>query len=120
MEKNDVDLSFQSEHRNVSNSDDNYANFEIKNLKSDVLSCPKCMTIFCYECKKLEIYPNLYKSISVFNCDLENDKQIKKNEWRDVGLFQSTVCRSCDSEIGYRDGNEVYYFFNVIKNSEYY
>jgi hypothetical protein len=76
-----------------------------------VLSCPLCFTTLSLLCQQHERYHTQFRAVFVRNCVLSEKEQLRSV---DGEVFAPVLCRSCRTEVGVRDADEVVHFHNVI------
>ncbi|CAI0415414.1 unnamed protein product [Linum tenue] len=108
------------------------------NRRSDaVLSCPACFTTVSLQSQRHERYVTQYRAVAVMNCNVESRgdqmavdgteegggrgkpaSRVGSGRRSSEGSNSSSVdrvgCSVCDTQVGVRDEEEVYHFFNVI------
>ncbi|CAL1374899.1 unnamed protein product [Linum trigynum] len=99
------------------------------NRRSDaVLSCPACFTTVSLQSQRHERYVTQYRAVAVMNCNVESrgDQMAvdgteegggsgrRSSEGSNSSSVDRVRCSVCDTQVGVRDEEEVYHFFNVI------
>jgi hypothetical protein len=100
-----------------------------------ILSCPACLTTLCIDCQQHEVYLNQYRAMFVMNCAVGETLSPAKTQGEPQGAgvkrgldeevlklgsnhgdeaSRCVRCEVCGVEVGVRDGEDVYHFFNVF------
>ncbi|OMJ14100.1 E2F-associated phosphoprotein, partial [Smittium culicis] len=74
---------------------------------NNVLSCPGCFTIICFDSQQHEKYKEQYRAILVENCRVDSETIFEED-------YNPVHCSSCQNHVGYVDRDQVYHFFNVL------
>lgn len=99
-------------------------------------SCPGCFATLCLDCQKHARYHTQFRAVFVMNCKTsatahsvaapQQSKQQKHQ--RPAGdeatadaaageQFFPVACEVCGTQVGVRDADEVYHFFNVLAST---
>ncbi|KAL7675620.1 hypothetical protein ACOME3_001886 [Neoechinorhynchus agilis] len=105
-----------------------------RRLRSDaILSCPCCMTRLCVDCQRHEFYPNQYRAMFTYNCDITQDQyapviaeetatkrnadgarleSLTKDSNEKALLVKCTICKT--NVAAFDKSSQVYHFFHVL------
>ncbi|KAF6150720.1 hypothetical protein GIB67_020803 [Kingdonia uniflora] len=119
---------------NLDVKDELWVHKKRKSGTSDVvLSCPACFTTLCLECQRARDVRTQYRAIFVVDCKMMKNDQVsfqnqnsrKRKSRTDSGnskvettsgeVLRPVYCSVCSTEVGVRDKDEVYHFFNVLR-----
>ena len=80
-----------------------------------VLSCPACFGLICLDCQRHEAFGNQWRAMFAQNVRVLTEERltvgsdVSAGEW-----YHKVLCDYCEVDVGVRDQDEVYHFFDVF------
>jgi hypothetical protein len=83
-----------------------------------VLSCPACFSLICLDCQRHESFENQWRAMFAQHVRVLTEERLTvglsaadaaSGEW-----YNKVVCEYCEVEVGVRDQDEVFHFFDVF------
>lgn len=91
--------------------------FRTKGAKGNcILCCPACFSHLSHESERHQYYHSQFRSLQVSNCRVCEDEPTRpvKGDTDTKAKYFKVRCSECDTEVGVRDNELTYHFFNVL------
>lgn len=80
-----------------------------------VLSCPACFGLICLDCQRHETFSNQWRAMFAQNVRVLTEERLTVGSDAAAGeWYHKVLCDYCEVDVGVRDQDEVYHFFDVF------
>ena len=79
-----------------------------------VLSCPACFTLICLDCQRHSNFGNQWRALFAQNVTVLTEQRLTVGAGGPGEWYCKVQCEYCEAEVGVRDQDEVFHFFDVF------
>eukprot|EP01043_Picozoa_sp_COSAG02_P002700 COSAG02_NODE_64_length_43111_cov_35.627709_13_plen_272_part_00 len=80
-----------------------------------VLSCPACFGLICLDCQRHDNFSNQWRAMFAQNVRVLTEERLTVGADATAGeWYHKVLCDYCEVDVGVRDQDEVYHFFDVF------
>lgn len=95
--------------------DEEWAKRELEDVESENvrISCPMCFSLLSTKVQRHERFEGQFRAVFVRNCKIVKSHRVRVKQ--DNETYEIVACRQCETEVGVRDKEMVYHFWNVME-----